>query len=527
MKNIKYILLLTITLFFGCSDLEEDAPGRLNPDTFFNSPKDIQTAVNGAIGTMATEAYWGRKLTLPLLLKGDLASIGDQGTSKRRRDIDKFEVNSNNGMITAFWPQSFKIIAAANLAIAGAKDVSASDAVKNPIAAQAYFLRAFTYYHLVRLFGAVPYITEPITLDQNASEFVKIPEANVYQKILEDLEFAKSNLPDKQPTRALPSKATAMGYLASVNLTIANLIETGVLTELGTAATYYQAAYNEAKFVIDNEDTFELSLENNFQDLFDATKISGSKEPLFTIDFNGLRSGNFGRDFQAALTGIRGNLKGNIGGGWSVAVPTIEVYNTWNGKDYRKAVSLDTVADFRDPSTRQTISRPFQDFPSFDKRNIVSAYIAKYTRIPGATGEGNGRASSHNYPTMRYAEVLLIAAEALNEITPGAEAESYVNRVLNRARNGDGTVSSTFPEDISGLSQVDFRTRVMEERKWELAFEYKRWYDIKRRQLGTQVFTEGTLENQPNFDSSRDYYFPLPADELARVPGLAPQNPGY
>ena len=129
---------------------------------------------------------------------------------------------------------------------------------------------------------------------------------------------------------------------------------------------------------------------------------------------------------------------------------------------------------------------------------------------------------------MRYAEVLLIAAEALNEIQPGsADKYTYVNRVRARARNSNGVTSGLFPEDAAGLSQDDFRTMILEERKWELAFEFKRWYDIARRKLGEQVFGNSGLEQRPNFSASRDYLYPLPADELSRNANLLPNNTGY
>ena len=88
---------------------------------------------------------------------------------------------------------------------------------------------------------------------------------------------------------------------------------------------------------------------------------------------------------------------------------------------------------------------------------------------------------------------------------------------------------TSFPEDItSGMSQADFQDIVIEERRLELAFEFKRWYDIKRLQIGEEVFTEpGSLEPHPNFNQNRDYYFPLPQDELDRNSNLMPQNSGY
>lgn len=504
MKNIKFLGLFVTLLFMGCSDLEEVPVGRLAPDGLINSPQDVQTLINGSIGNMASEAYWGRKLSLSIMLRGDMVSIGDSGTPGRRQEVDNFSMGPDNGMVTAFWPSCYQVIAGTNEALAAAANLDVAPEQIDPITGQAHFFRAYTYYHLVRLFGAIPYLDAPVTSVDEAKQLSKTPENEVYTNIIADLEQAKLTLPDTQSSSALPTKATAAGFLASVYLTLGD----------------FQNAYNEAKFIIDNEATFNLGLAADFKDLFDFSAQSSTNEFLLTLDYNGFSDGDDGQDYTPALTGIRANERGNIGGGWSVAVPTIEVFNTWDGRDYRKAVSMDTTGIFGGEELR------FDRFPEFDSRNIASAYIAKYTRAIGPTNVGNGRASSLNYGLMRYAEVLLIAAEALNEISPGSgEAAGYVNRVRARARSGNG---SDFPADVAGgMSQMDFRDMVLEERKWELAFEFQRWYDIKRRQLGPQVFGPDGLEPQPNFDASRDYLFPLPFDELDRNPNLAPNNPGY
>ena len=502
MKKIQYIFLLLVLPFIGCSDLEEEPISILSPNGFFKSVEDVQTTINGSFGNMAEEAFWGRKFSLPLLLRSDMVGIGDQGTAGRRKDHDNFSVADDNGMITAFWPRSYQIIAGANEAILGGKSLDLNDDKINPVIAQAHFIRAYTYFHLVRLFGDIPYFTTPIIDIAASTNVSKMSRDEVYNNIISDLTFAKQWLPDTQSSSGLPTKATASGYLALVHLTLNN----------------FRESYNEAKFVIDNEGRFELELASDFQDLFDATKQSGLKEVLFSIDFNGFRRGNYGQDYMPALTGIRANEFGNIGGGWSVAVPNIEVYNRWNDRDYRKSVSLDTIGIF------DGVEDTFVNFPTYDARNIASPYIAKYTRITGNTSNGNGRGSEHNYAQLRYAEILLVAAEALNEVSPGsAEAHGYVNRVRARARNN----GSVFPEDVSGLSQDAFRTMVLEERKWELAFEFKRWYDIARRELGPEVFGPNGMEQRPNFSAARDYLYPLPADELARNPNLQPNNPGY
>ena len=493
-------------LGLACSNLEEEPVGLLSPEGFFNSPTDVQTAVNGAYGMLTHHHWWGRRLTTTLMVRTDMVGIGNPGTPARRQDHNHFTVLPDNGMITSLWPQSYVVIAATNEAIAGAKLISekgnVSEDLLNPVTAQAHFVRAFTYFHLVRLFGDIPYLDSPTTDLDEAGSISKTTVAEVYANIIADLEYAKTWLPDTQPNSALPSKATATAYLASVYLTMGN----------------YAKSYEEAKDVIVNEGAYNLVLATDFQDLFNADEQNSLNEALFTLDYNGFASGLIGNDLLAAMTGISKNEDG-VNGGWSVLVPPVSVYNAWDGRDYRKAVSLDTVGKFGG------VIEPFTKFPDFDAINRASPYIAKYNRFPGETGAANGRHSSTNYAMMRYSEVLLIAAEALNEISPGStEAAGYVNRVRERARNQTGT----FPADVAlGLSQDEFRDMVLEERKWEMAFEHKRWYDIARRELGNEVFGASGLNPQPNFDPTRDYLLPLPGDELVRNPNLEPQNAGY
>lgn len=511
MKTYKLLFLLAIGLsVMGCSDLEEEPIGLLAPESFFQSVNDIQTAVNASYGHMAHEDFWGRKLSLTLMLRSDMVAIGDPTTSTRRIEHDDFNVQADNGMIDGYWLRTFQIIAAANQAIAGAELVNETDELKNPVIAQAYFTRAFANFHLVRQFGEIPYIDEPVTDVQAASSISKMPVSEVYDNIIADLEFAKMWLPDTQDTRSLPAKSAAQSYLALVYLTIGE----------------YQNAYNEAKGVIDNEGIYNLGLENDFQNLFNSNIIESSSEPIFTLDFNGFSDGDDGRDYQPPLTGIRGDEQyapDIIGGGWSVGVPSLEVYNSWDGRDYRKAVSLDTT------NIVDGIVNPFTVFNDFNNRAVNRPHIAKYTRFTGPTATGNGRGSNNNYMMMRYAEVLLIAAEALNEVSGGnAEAIGYVNRVRARARNSNGVTSGLFPEDLGGASQDALRDAILEERKWEFAFEFKRWYDIARRRLGSEVFSASGLEGvKPNFDPNQDYLFPIPPDELTNNPNLLPQNPGY
>ena len=169
MNKVKFLLLTLGVVLFSCTDLEEEPVGLLAPDGFFQTTADIQTAANAAIGHMIHEDFWGRKMSLTIMLRGDMVDIGDPTTSTRRIEHNDFNVPTDNGMIDGYWLRTYQIVAAANQAIIGAQDVEVEDAIKNPVTAQAHFSRAFTYFHLVRQFGDIPFIDENTDLTEAAT----------------------------------------------------------------------------------------------------------------------------------------------------------------------------------------------------------------------------------------------------------------------------------------------------------------------------------------------------------------------
>src|SRR5690606_2100025 len=498
MKNIfNKLVLVILVAVMSCADLEEKPVGLLAPEALFSTPRDVEIAIFGAYGWIASERLYGRQFVSALMLRSDMVDIGDRGTPAERQQVNDFNMDDNNGMVRIFWPYWYQVIGAANAAISGAEGMQTAAAELNPLIAEARFIRAFSYYHLVRVFGDIPYIDYFIENPESVQNLSKTPAEEVYQGIIEDLEFAKEWLPEMQPSgvRSRPSKGTAASYLASVSLTLED----------------YQRAYEEAKWVIDNAGRFGYELEQDYQDLYRAEIADNLKETIFTLDFLGQQNGSGGAndDIMAAMTGIRGADEL----GWSVTVPSMAVYNTWDDRDYRKHVA------FADSSLIDGVMQPYTVF-----QNTQRPHIAKYRRFPGSSN-AEGRYSDHNYICFRYAEVLLIAAEALAEVNGGPNAESigYMNQIRARARNWAGRQTS-FPEDVSpGMGKDEFIELVLEERRLELAFEFKRWYDIQRRKLGEKVFKGPyALEPHANFDANRDYLMPLPRVELDVNPNLAP-----
>ncbi len=516
-KIIKISILSLVIVFAGCTDLVEEPVGVLAPEGFYKSPADIQIMTNGAYGTMASSNFMGSGLPITLQLLSDMADVGINGNSSQNAFND-FSYTSLTPYIENIWQVGYAVIAIANSAIDGAQSlqvVPEEEDARSRAEAEARFVRAFTYYHLVRLFGALPYIGSSQLSGESLATIDRMPAAQVYDKIIADLEYASANLTVEHPLglRSRPSQGTARSVLSSVYLTLGN----------------WQAAYDNAKWVIDNAGALDYALESDYQDLFRQELQDNMREYIFTVDFTfNVRSGGNGTlendNKVGPYNGVSGGAKPYRG--WGMVVPHQNVYDTWDANDYRRKVSFDDSLMVGDDIV------PYTSFPKTQR-----PHIAKWTRFPGETkGKTAGWRSDLDYPYFRYAEVLLIAAEAANELGNTAEAVGYVNQLRARARaggninfdgNGYGSYPpSASPADIVGVpSQSAFRDMVLEERRIELSFEFKRWYDIVRRDLGGQAFGPGGLEPQPGFESNK-YLLPIPQSEVDLNPNLG-QNPGY
>ena len=284
MKTFKYIFLLIIGLsMIGCSDLEEKPITQLSPDSYFSDLTlgQIDGFVSGAYAHMVHRNFMSREMTQALMFRSDMMAIG-RTSNQPRTDHDNFTVQADNGLISGggntYWKKVYQIIAAANEAVQKSAFVEGADeTAKKELIAKARFARAFAYFHLVRQFGDIPYLDENTSLGE-ASVAARTPVADVYANIIADFEYAKTNLPNTQASRAMPAKSAASAYLSLVYLTMGE----------------YQKAFTEAKDVIDKKGIYELDLEPNFQDLFDATKIDASKEPIFALDYNNFEAPNNG-----------------------------------------------------------------------------------------------------------------------------------------------------------------------------------------------------------------------------------------
>ncbi len=517
MKDFKlYILSLISILTFSCTDLVETPVGLLSPEGYFQTEGDVQSCINGCYGSMASSNYYGAGLTVPLQIMSDMVDLGFNYSNYA--DFNNFTETPTNTYVSSIWKCSYGIIAIANTAIAAVDQINEEQEVKDALEGEARFIRAFVYYHLVRLYGAIPYLED---LDYVVDDVKQSSVDDIYAGIISDLKFAKEHLSEAYPegdVRTRPSQGAAATVLASVYLTREN----------------WEGAYEQAKWVIDNAGSLGYALEADYQDLFRAETQDYSKEYIFHVDFTANQTGdNEVNSFTYENDSKIGPFNAVDGGikpyrGWSMLVPSLAVYDTWDVDDYRRKVGL------TDSIKMDSETGPVSPYTDWD---IARPHIAKWERFGGEVKSSTaGWRCDLNYICFRYAEVLLIAAEAGNEIGNTDEGVGYVNQLRARARSG-GVVdwsganygsygSSNSPADVpTGISQDDFRNLVLEERRIELSFEFKRWYDIVRRDLGNEVFGENGLEPQPNFDSEH-YLLPLPQTEMDLSPNLV-QNPGY
>lgn len=515
---INVFILFTVMLYGGCTNLDENPIGLLAPESFFKTEADVEMAVLGAYKYFTTEALWGRRYTTALALLDDIHDIGDIGTSVERIQVNNHKIDGANGMIGTFWPVFYQAASAANAAENAASLITVKNQQKiNELTAEARMIRAFCYYHLVRLFGDIPYIGEFASDPWAISTVSKTPASEIYQHIIDDCKFGEANLPATYPDniRCRPTKGAAKTMLASIYLTLGD----------------YASAAQYAEEVINSRASYGYDLMENYTDIWRSNPDGDVKEFIWSIDFYG----GIDDDLWGCMTAPRNTtFFGRDGmeglGGWSVVVPSTGYYGMFDPGDHRIESTFITEAliKFSDGSTEFL---PYNEWPQWPR-----IHFGKY-QWAGPRSDAEGRYSGRNYAFFRLAEVYLIAAEALAEVnnSPTPKALEYLNVIRTRARFG-----GTAPADYqSGMSKQAFIDAVLKERMLEFGGEFNRWWDIARRDLGAEAFGPNGIElpmmlngvpqretANPTWGPSKKYLLPIPQSEINKNSNLT-QTPGY
>lgn len=480
--NYKLIIITALMWATSCS-LKEKIYDTVISDTFIQSEDDVFYQLNGVYSYFPTYGSFKANLPYQIIDGGDDIAV----SNSTKRLFNERTISSSNSYFTSAWSGFFSTINNANALLGTLEklpDGVVSGAYKDRIMGELYFMRAFSYFYLVRLYGGVPIHTEPT---QGSSDFYPARNSveEVYSQIFEDFtKAAQQCIPfSQQPAREFghATKGAAQAMLSLAYLTYANNIDLG--TQQGDAKKYYQLAEDYADSVIQSN---EYSLVNNYADLWNvALEKDAYQEVIFAIQFT--------RDATAASASSRGselayflqptnryNVCGNPtdgkGAGTTRLQPWfVQMYRDGEyAGDYRSEVSFLTRWSYRG-TTREDIT--FPETPGSNEVIEQYPYINKYVDPNGLQARNN----ENDFYIIRLSEVYLIKAEAENELNgPTADAYLAFNKLRERARHADGNVRTT-PADLGpGLSREQFRLAIFNERGLELVGEGHRWFDAIR-----------------------------------------------
>jgi starch-binding outer membrane protein, SusD/RagB family len=479
MKKITIFLMIFVSA--GCSDfLEEDTHGQIVGSNAVSSVEGLEAALTGSYKGMLRT--WARGVLTAALegfvMGGDDVTTLAGGNKADFRQMDQFNVNANNGRTGQIWSGCYKTIQGANNVINNYEPLLIEDAARvKTIAGEAYFLRALSYYWLVRGWGEVPLLLEEEFSDDQL-KMKKSSPAEIYAIIESDLKKAEEFVPNTKREPGRPNKGSVKALLADV-----------YLTEGGWPikdASKYALAAAKAKEVIDAKALYGFDLVEHLDTLWSGrASAAGTPEEVFSFQTSIVFGGSTNSLYGAPAT------PGDEGG-WDDFMAEIGFFNRFPaGK--RKDVTFYTL--FTKPDGTQV---------SWQNSLSKHPYYLKFRLRPRKANDG--WTSSQPIHMIRYAHTLLVYAEAQARAagTPGTEAYQAINAIRQRAGLSD----------LSGLSGSDFVQAVIDERAWEFAGEWTRWFDLQRLELveaANAPVNKATNDLLPSGDITKsDYWYPIP-----------------
>ncbi|TWF34933.1 SusD-like starch-binding protein associating with outer membrane [Chitinophaga polysaccharea] len=460
MKKYKFYLPVLLLILASCNKkfLDLTPVSTIAPGQFFKTASDAVTAVNGCYASLAQGSQYGA--TFEVLMEARADNFTDQDPSSnagQNYQINRYSDNPGNTNFYNAWVGVYNGIFRCNTLLTAIDGINMDESLKNRIKGEARFIRALSYFNLVRLWGPVPLLTAAVDPVQ-AATLKRDDVAAVYKQVEEDLVFAAANLPATYAATDLGrvTSGAAKGLLGKVYL--------------------YQKKYTAAQTVLQEViDSKAFTLLPKVADVF-STSNKYNAEILFAVRY---AKGVANQDH----------------GFWYANSQTITVDTTllkaYNAADLRRPLS----ESVKPTGNANMMPRKFVDDPV------------------------NGNAGN-DFPVLRFADVLLMQAEVLNEVgySTGGNAFTYLNMIRTRA--GLSTLSATDLPD-----QTSFRNEIYLQRRLELPFECDRWFDLVR---SNRAITE-ILANKKVVLPSFRLIYPIPQQEIDIMNNKAtfPQNQGY
>lgn len=537
MKSLIYKILIFLPAFVlglsSCGDfLEEDLKSNIDEEDYYKTRKDAINAVTAVYqllnaGGSSVQTPYNTLFNTGMNFAGDDEDPGPGATNADVRSLSVLGHSASNLRIFEIWQQHYAAIRKANIVldrVPTITDGDLDDDLRARLLAEAKFLRALYYFNLVRLYGDVPLVTTYDTDGITAADFARArtPSTEVYAQIEQDLRDAANVLPISytSPNVGRATRGAALALLAKVYLTKASLPLNiaGHYADAVQTAEYVLSVADGGTGTYNGQPTATYNLFTNYAQVFLPANKNGV-EHIFSAQFktNSQDQGN-NQNPRSILTNIPGLV-----GSYADMVRFYKkdndnyfsVYKLYTPADKRRNVTF--VRRFKSPSTGNIYSLPIAN-PAV--ANDSTPFFNK-AWDPGSLAPTNQSAA--NVAIVRYSDVLLIHAEAENELNgPTAKAYKSLNRVRVRA--------GLDPLVEGSLSKDEFREAVYLDRRLEFVFEYQRWFDLIRQKDAAGNATFVTNLHTAGKTNAAEYHrlYPIPQSEVDINPLIqGHQNPGF
>jgi starch-binding outer membrane protein, SusD/RagB family len=509
--NYKFIYTLaTVALLAsGCKKFLTKTPvNNLAVQNFYKTQDDALKGLNAAYHNLQRPGCYNSRIWMLDIIAGNsIVGAGGGTDGLETQQAASFATTSANPGVLDAWTAHWGAVLDANEVIQNVPGIDMDATLRSRIVGEAKFVRALAYFNMVRLFGKLPIIDKPGTTGSS----LYVPRSDVskvYAFIIQDLSDAATSLPLKYTGTDVgrATKGAAMGLLAKVYLTMAGTDHSS--PNLALAGSMLQSVINLGIYSLNANygDNFNVATENGPESLFEVQYTYDPVNSGFSQDAVCSMRSEFMGPRNSGITGC-------CGFGWNQ--PTAEFVGQYEQGDRRRAATIFLPGD----------SIPGFSFGTFyynTSYSTTGSNVRKFL-VTNFSTQTTFADDPLNCVVLRYADILLMYAEVLNEQGQTATAATYLNQVRQRA----GLTANT------SASQDDFRQAVWKERRMELAFEGERWFDLVR--TGTAISFLKSL-GSPNDQygvgrgniSATNLLFPIPQSEIDNNPAMAgDQNPGY